>query len=360
MKNNKVVLFLTGGFGDNLLAVPLAYELNNKTALTIVTLNNAEALFLAKLFPNSRVIAAGSFAALAEVWFKGLFAKYWVYSVASCTRRFRLLNLLAPFTESIGFTSLNPEKSWQAEIGLKYCLTPDLGKRAWKNNLRLVDLIFPGALSRSNDSAKWDFYGRKVMINIQPDEEMARKYAPGIVIHPGSNKYAGGLEKYKRWPLANFFAMAEKLKEADKSSVIYWILGPGEENLLPEISAFAASSPSSKIIISSKEFANSIIDLAKFLKNMRFFIGNDTGIAHLAALAGIPMVSVNSGISQVSYTAQDGVRTKIIWEDADCRGCTVGFSAELANNFKCGNNWICMSKITPEQVLNAVKQEMKR
>lgn len=83
-----------------------------------------------------------------------------------------------------------------------------------------------------------------------------------VVIHPFASA------PQKRWPMANFRAVAEQLGVPVK-----WTAGPEEQ--LDEAVRF-----------------EDLYRLACWLATARAYIGNDSGIAHLAAAVGAPVVAI--------------------------------------------------------------------
>lgn len=93
----------------------------------------------------------------------------------------------------------------------------------------------------------------------------------GIVLHPGS-----GSAK-KNWPIEHFTALARQL-ESDGYRVS-WLLGPAEEDgIVPGDAAVIREA--------------SLPALAALLAGASLFIGNDSGVSHLAAAAGCPTVAI--------------------------------------------------------------------
>ena len=82
------------------------------------------------------------------------------------------------------------------------------------------------------------------------------------VIHPFSGS------PRKNWPLENFRRLAETL-----DTPVHWIAGPEEP--LPEARRF-----------------DNLWDLAHFLAGASRYIGNDSGITHLAAACGVPTTAI--------------------------------------------------------------------
>jgi len=82
------------------------------------------------------------------------------------------------------------------------------------------------------------------------------------VIHP----FASG--RHKRWPLENFQAVAEGL-----GVPVRWCAGPED-------------------VLDGAERFDDLYELAVWLASARLYIGNDSGIGHLAAAVGVPVVAI--------------------------------------------------------------------
>jgi hypothetical protein len=102
-----------------------------------------------------------------------------------------------------------------------------------------------------------------------------------IVIHP----FSGG--RVKNWPLANFRALASRLPFP-----IEWTAGP--EELLPEARRF-----------------DNLLELAEWIGGASLYIGNDSGITHLAAAVGIPSVGLYNAANTKVWSAR-GERVKCV------------------------------------------------
>ncbi|MBN2183225.1 MAG: glycosyltransferase family 9 protein [Sedimentisphaerales bacterium] len=99
-----------------------------------------------------------------------------------------------------------------------------------------------------------------------------------IVIHPGSGS------PNKSWHIENFLEIARELSSCGKNVV--FLLGPAE------MEKFSAAT-----IRKIKSLATSLMDLSfpqvlRLLSCARIFIGNDSGITHLAAMSGIRTIAV--------------------------------------------------------------------
>lgn len=93
--------------------------------------------------------------------------------------------------------------------------------------------------------------------------------APDVILHPGSG------DPKKNWPLERFEAIAERLRSAGHGYA--WCVGPAEvgaAGLTPAVPAMP------------------LVALAGLLTGARLFIGNDSGIGHLASVAGCPALAI--------------------------------------------------------------------
>jgi ADP-heptose:LPS heptosyltransferase len=93
--------------------------------------------------------------------------------------------------------------------------------------------------------------------------------------------------------------------------------------------------------------------LDSLLSACTVFVGNDSGPKHLAAFRGVPVVSVHGGALNWSEWGQDGVG-RIITHRVPCSGCGIELVEE------CGKDLACLRYVTPETVLDAVREEFRQ
>jgi len=89
-----------------------------------------------------------------------------------------------------------------------------------------------------------------------------------IAIHPFSGSPA------KNWPLERYRELADQL---EKHSPVYWVIEPG------------GAAPDGVSVLPPTE---DLFELACRLASARLYIGNDSGITHLAAAAGAPVLAL--------------------------------------------------------------------
>lgn len=134
-----------------------------------------------------------------------------------------------------------------------------------------------------------------------PRIDCASASAPGdfAVIHPFSGS------PRKNWPIERFQELASRI-----GTPVRWCAGP-EENLAGSV-----------------RLAN-LFELAGWVRTARIYIGNDSGITHLAAASGAPVVAI-FGPTDAAVWAPRGDRVRVVAGKLD--------------------------EITVEQVLEAVRQ----
>ena len=125
--------------------------------------------------------------------------------------------------------------------------------------------FFPALPPSSNSRHAADFFAAQVgcPTPVIPFLGIAAGAARNsIVIHP----FSGG--RLKNWPLNGFRQLASRLPLP-----VEWCAGPEEE--LPEAVRF-----------------ENLLDLSGWIAGARLYIGNDSGITHLAAAAGAKVVAL--------------------------------------------------------------------
>ena len=129
-------------------------------------------------------------------------------------------------------------------------------------------------------------------IALPDDPEAARTVQPGtIAVHPGSGSAR------KNWPFARFVELAHRLEA--RGGRIAWIGGPAERGApraVPD-AAFWRELP--------------LPTLGARLSRCALFVGNDSGISHLAAAVGCPSV-VLFGATSPAVWAPRGEHVEIV------------------------------------------------
>lgn len=143
-----------------------------------------------------------------------------------------------------------------------------------------------------------------------------------IVIHPGGGRNPGMVMDNKRWPPAHFAALAERLAARYQAQIV--LIGGAGDGALVEAVASALSQP--PIALVGKLTFGHIAALAK---QSLLYIGNDTGMTHLAAAAGARTVMI-LGPSDPARYAPFTPNSLALWKPTavDRRGVAGGAAAD--------------------------------
>lgn len=128
-----------------------------------------------------------------------------------------------------------------------------------------------------------------------------------IVIHPGSGS------RKKVWPLDRFLELVRHLQaHQDLKPLI--VLGPAEGTEVQKVFEEMRSSPP----ILAKGL--SLIQLASVMKGCRLFIGNDSGISHMAASLGLPVIVI-FGPTNPRVWSPRGEKVRVVRRGIPCSPC---------------------------------------
>lgn len=161
-----------------------------------------------------------------------------------------------------------------------------------------------------------------------------------IAIHPGSGS------KRKNWPIQKFIETARYLlcNPQVKLLIIY---GPAEEEIGVDVMFNHALLSIQKIFENRINFARNIPlpHLAAILNRIDCFLGNDSGITHMAAAVGVPVVAI-FGPTDPDVWAPRGEDVRIIRNECSCSPCGIIMKDCIAQH--------CLEGIEINEVINAV------
>ncbi len=124
-----------------------------------------------------------------------------------------------------------------------------------------------------------------------------------IAIHPGS----GG--ERKNWPIASFAEIIKTLWQENYEVLL--LAGPAEEQKLAYLQRHLAPLPPLQGLY--KTLVNApLLEIVQQLRQCRGYLGNDSGITHLAAMLGVPTVAIFGPGSRVSNWEPLGKHVDII------------------------------------------------
>jgi len=174
----------------------------------------------------------------------------------------------------------------------------------------------------------------KLHINPEPDDLVTElsDEGPYIVVHPGTAAPA------RAWPVLHHAATVELL-EADGHRVVV-TGGQAEASLTATVAGPSATNLGGR---------TSLRTLATLLEGAAVVVTGDTGPAHLAAAVGTPVVCLFSPVVPAIRSAPYGVPMELLGDqEAACKGTRARRCPVPGHP--------CLSSVSPDQVLEAVKR----
>ncbi len=99
-----------------------------------------------------------------------------------------------------------------------------------------------------------------------------------IAIHPGCS------EENRRWPAASFATVINALMR--QGFPVLLLAGPSDDEVFKEVRRHISPPPKAGLL--SVQQNAPLLELAKSIQHSRVYLGNDSGISHLAGMLGIP------------------------------------------------------------------------
>jgi len=156
-----------------------------------------------------------------------------------------------------------------------------------------------------------------------------------ILLHPGSGS------KKKVWPLERFLNLAHNLQDRLNSKILI-VLGPAEG---PEVQrVFEGKRPNEFILAKGL----TLLQLASVMEGCWFFIGNDSGISHMAAALGLPTIAIFGPTDQRVWSPR-GKKTIVVQRRVHCSPCP------QERFFQC-KDFECLRAIEMGEVLEGLKR----
>ena len=115
----------------------------------------------------------------------------------------------------------------------------------------------------------------------------------------------------KQWAAENFARVVEYLERADFSSVA--IVGPGQDKVLDELQR-NCSAPITT-------FNLSLPEVSALASRAELFVGNDSGIAHMAAAVGTPSVVIFGSSNIAHWRPWTRAESEVVFEEMPCQPC---------------------------------------
>ncbi|HXS02228.1 MAG TPA: glycosyltransferase family 9 protein [Pyrinomonadaceae bacterium] len=124
----------------------------------------------------------------------------------------------------------------------------------------------------------------------------------------------------KQWAAEKFARVVEFLAERGISSVA--IAAPNEQALLEQLR--------SQTSVNVVTFALSLPEVTALAARSRLFVGNDSGIAHIAAAVGTPSVVVFGSSNIAHWRPWNSGPAEVVFEEMPCQPCHGYFCEQFA------------------------------
>ena len=314
------IVYHTGGLGDFLTAFPAIAEWNNQN-------NGCKKILLGK--PSYGILGVQE-RLFDEIWDVESAAFSWLYNMdsqVSSSIKDKLFEIQSALLLTSGDS---PVLVRFRGLGIKKILFQDPFPQE-RVHISDYHLSLLKKISKSDVRAP-------VRQHPHPEckseaDKLLDKIGKFVAFHPGS-----GSER-KNWPINKFEALAEKLRE--KGFRIVWIMGPADAVFSP---------PSTDILVRNAPLPL----LVHVFARCSLYVGNDSGISHLAAACSAPSV-VLFGPSDPAVWKPLGKNVSIVFNNqAPCFPCHSlagrGLKSKDAQA-ACGNR--CMNNISVLEVFDA-------
>ena len=178
------------------------------------------------------------------------------------------------------------------------------------------------------------------MSTVQPTKvhlQQARQELLGLGVYPGKKYYllhpgSGGVQKC--WPISNFIELARHLSYEGE---VIWIFGPADSKIHDGLQR--RGDGTSLNLLDSPPLPI----LAGILRQSAGYVGNDSGVTHLAAACGASTVAL-FGPTDPAVWGPRGREVVTLRRNAGCQACAKGSAS----------GHICLSEIGVEEVLEAL------
>jgi ADP-heptose:LPS heptosyltransferase len=137
----------------------------------------------------------------------------------------------------------------------------------------------------------------------EDDKEREPSEAPLVVLHPGAGA------RRKRWPGERFAEVGRRLVELGYALAI--TRGPADEEAVAALQASLGRTPARVLD------GLPLPELAAALARAQLFVGNDSGVTHLAAMVGAPTLAI-FGPFDPAYWRPIGRRVAVVDAGQDC------------------------------------------
>ena len=222
---------------------------------------------------------------------------------------------------------INPFPQWTERIHLTDHLLRELSRYGFPPSKKIPRLFLS---ERDEDRGKTFCRVKGVT---------AEEKSKAIVVHPGSGS------KKKVWPLDRFLELIHYFQKHCNCRILI-VLGPAEG---PEVQkAFGGIEWELGVAAPLLMKGLSLLELASVMEGCRLFIGNDSGITHMAAALGIPTIAI-FGPSDHKIWSPRGEKVFVVRKEINCSPCS-------EEKFVQCKNLECLREVGIGDVLEGIRE----
>jgi ADP-heptose:LPS heptosyltransferase len=152
--------------------------------------------------------------------------------------------------------------------------------------------------------------------------------------------HAGGRWDFSQWP--HYPALVDLLLERTELTIVLLANDPG---LLDRVSPAAAAS--ARFLFLARRLEFDVLDALVSFASL--FIGDDSGVKHLAALRGTKVIGIQNARNNWAEWGHEN-EGYIVTRRLPCAGCQIQHYPE---SLDCGRDFVCITGIRPEEVMDA-------
>lgn len=341
------------GIGDTLMITPalqLLKQYRPDCSVTVFTFNRANNEILQH---NPHIDTLWYYPAKITRFFPSLY-----HIFRNFTFKYKTCVNFYP-TNRISYTVFSLLTGAQRRLGHRY-LHKDFSQLNWLKNLtvsedpqahcvvenvRLLKFFNIDIALDGNDTA---IPATKIFLT-KKEEEFGKQYwsnfgeKTALGIHTGTSTFKN--HAHRRWPKEYFIEMINQLPD-----VHFFLFGSSDEI---EINTFIKDSANIKdrvTVVTDK----TIREVASIIKYLDGFISNDSGLMHIAAAVGVPVVAI-LGPTNPRYIHPWKVPHTIVRLDLSCSPCFYYSPRPL----KCirRNSYQCLTELPAQRVIEAVRRQ---
>ena len=327
----RILVLRPGGLGDLIILLPILHQLRQECPSLIIDLvcekRNAEVVALDGVDVNVLLYDTKPFAFLAHLRSQN-------YDAVIDAEQFHHFSaVFAMFSGAptrIGF-GINPRRNPLYTHLVKY----EMDGREGHQFMRLLEPLGLGDTPYSLDGLFPDEPGDPIADETVQALDRNRLT---VALCPGA------ASRHKAWDLERMAIVIELLVKENQFNVV--LLGG-------DVDRAAAVTVAARADLPAEHLANAVGGLSlrgtlRLLKRSCLYIGCDTGLAHLAAAAGLPTVVLFGSSDPDKWGVQDETH-RVVKEDIACSPCA------MFGYYKPCDHIACMRRITVAKVMEAVE-----